>query len=69
MPLAKKHYVSKALKDSIESLVQLRLELLKSGDVNEANRIRDQLSLKGVVLTDSEDSTSRTVTTKWEIRK
>jgi len=69
MPLAKKHYVSKALKDSIESLVQLRLELLKSGDVVEANRIRDQLSVKGVVLTDSEDSTTGTVVTKWAVQK
>ena len=69
MPLAKKHYVSKALKDSIESLVQLRLELLKAGDVAEASRIRDQLSLKGVSLTDSEDSVSGSLTTKWEVRK
>ena len=69
MPLAKKHYVSKALKDSIESVVQLRLELLKAGDVLEAKRIRDQLLLKGVALTDSEDSTSGSVSTKWEVRK
>ena len=69
MPLAKKHYVSKALKDSIESVVQLRLELLKAGDVSEAKRIRDQLLLKGVALTDSQDSVSGSVTTKWEIRK
>ena len=69
MPLAKKHYISKALKDSVDSLVALRIELLKSGDNVEANRIRDQLLVKGIVLTDSKDSDSGLATTKWELRK
>jgi cysteinyl-tRNA synthetase len=69
MPLAEKHYISKALKDSIESLVHLRLEMLKTGNTKDADKIRNDLLLKGVRLTDSKDSVSGLVTTKWELRK
>ena len=41
----------------------------KAEDLPADIKIRDQVLLKGVALTDSQDSVSGSVTTKWEFRK
>ncbi len=70
LPESRKNLViSKALKDSIESLVHLRLDMLKGGNSKDAEKIRNDLLVKGVRLTDSKDSETGMPTTAWELVK
>ena len=63
-----KSEISKALADGIESLVQMRLEILKAGNDAEADKIRDDLLAKGIALKDSKDSTTGQWVTTWELK-
>ncbi len=48
----------RALKDGIEALIAMRVEMLKAGNKAEADRLRDQLASQGIQLKDSKDSTT-----------
>jgi cysteinyl-tRNA synthetase len=67
--LPKKAEVSRALEDSIEALIQLRLEMLKAKNFAEADRIRDDLAGKGIQLKDGKDPQTGERVTTWEVKR
>ena len=67
--LPKKAEVSKALEESIDTIIQLRLEMLKAKNFAEADRIRDDLSAKGVQLKDGKDPATGERVTTWEVKR
>ena len=67
--LPKKAEVDGAIADAIESLVAMRLEMLKAKNFAEADRIRDELSAKGIQLKDGKDKDSGERVTTWEIKR
>ncbi|MBN7804756.1 cysteine--tRNA ligase [Agrobacterium rosae] len=67
--LPKKAEVDGAIADAIDSLVAMRLEMLKAKNFAEADRIRDELSAKGIQLKDGKDKDSGERVTTWEIRR
>ncbi len=71
-----KHYhtainvsVSKEMAAAINALVAMRLEMLKAKNFAEADRIRDELSAKGIQLKDGKDKNSGERVTTWEIKR
>jgi len=67
--LPKKAEVSKALEESIDTIIQLRLEMLKAKNFAEADRIRDDLAAKGVQLKDGKDPATGERVTTWEVKR
>jgi cysteinyl-tRNA synthetase len=67
--LPKKAEVGADLTAAIEALVQMRLELLKARNFAEADKVRDELSAKGVQLKDGKDAATGERVTSWEIRR
>ncbi|MES5097637.1 cysteine--tRNA ligase [Agrobacterium sp. BA1120] len=67
--LPKKAEVDEAIADAIDSLVAMRLEMLKAKNFAEADRIRDELSEKGIQLKDGKDKDSGERVTTWEIKR
>ena len=67
--LPKKAEVSRALEESIDSIIQLRLEMLKAKNFAEADKIRDDLAAKGVQLKDGKDAATGERVTTWEVRR
>ncbi len=67
--LPKKAEVDGAIADAIDSLVAMRLEMLKAKNFAEADRIRDELSAKGIQLKDGKDKDSGERVTTWEIKR
>ncbi|MET0172199.1 MAG: cysteine--tRNA ligase [Agrobacterium vaccinii] len=67
--LPKKAEVDEAIADAIDSLVAMRLEMLKAKNFAEADRIRDELSAKGIQLKDGKDKDSGERVTTWEIKR
>jgi cysteinyl-tRNA synthetase len=65
----KKVEVSKALEESIDSIIQLRLEMLKAKNFAEADKIRDDLAAKGVQLKDGKDPATGERVTTWEVKR
>ncbi len=65
----KKAEVSKALEESIDTIIQLRLEMLKAKNFAEADRIRDDLAAKGVQLKDGKDPATGERVTTWEVKR
>jgi cysteinyl-tRNA synthetase len=65
----KKAEVSKALEESIDSIIQLRLEMLKAKNFAEADRIRNDLAAKGVQLKDGKDPETGERVTTWEVKR
>lgn len=59
----------RALKESVEALIAMRAEMLKAGNVAEADRLRDQLASQGIQLKDSKDSATGERVTTWEVRR
>ncbi len=53
--LPKKTEVDEAIAAAVDSLVAMRLEMLKAKNFAEADRIRDELSAKGIQLKDGKD--------------
>ena len=52
---------------AIDSLVDMRLEMLKAKNFAEADRIRDELAAKGIQLKDGKENGERVTT--WEIKR
>ena len=67
--LPKKAEVSKALEESIDSIIQLRLEMLKAKNFTEADKIRDDLSARGIQLKDGKDAATGERVTTWEVKR
>lgn len=66
---AKKAEISEALEASVESIIQLRLEMLKARNFAEADKIRDDLLAKGIQLKDGKDPATGERVTTWEVRR
>ena len=66
--LPKKAEVDDALAAAVDALVAMRLEMLKSKNFAEADKIRDELSSKGIQLKDGKDAGGERVTT-WEVKR
>ena len=67
--LPKKAEVSRALEESIDSIIQLRLEMLKAKNFAEADKIRDDLLARGVQLKDGKDPATGERVTTWDIKR
>ena len=67
--LPKKAEVSKALEESIDAVIQLRLEMLKAKNFTEADRIRNDLAEKGIQLKDGKDPATGERVTAWEVKR
>jgi len=57
------------LSDAVETLVQLRLEMLKTKNFAEADKIRDDLAAKGIQLKDGKDPATGERVTAWEVKR
>lgn len=65
----KKVEISATLEASVESIIQLRLEMLKAKNFTEADKIRDDLLSKGVQLKDGKDPATGERVTTWEVKR
>ncbi len=67
--LPKKAVVDDAIAAAVDSLVEMRLEMLKAKNFAEADRIRDDLLAKGIQLKDGKDKETGERITTWEIKR
>jgi cysteinyl-tRNA synthetase len=67
--LPKKAEVDDAVVLAVDALVAMRLEMLKARNFAEADKIRDDLSAKGVQLKDGKDAVTGERVTTWEVRR
>ncbi|MGV1905352.1 cysteine--tRNA ligase [Agrobacterium cavarae] len=67
--LPKKTEVDGAIAAAVDSLVAMRLEMLKAKNFAEADRIRDELSAKGIQLKDGKDKETGERVTTWELKR
>jgi cysteinyl-tRNA synthetase len=61
--------VSDDLSSAIQAVVDMRLEMLKTGNEAEADKTRDDLLAKGVQLKDGKDPATGERITTWEIKR
>ncbi|WEO72521.1 hypothetical protein G6L01_004045 [Agrobacterium vitis] len=61
--------MSNDLAAAVQTIVDVRLEMLKSGDQEEADKIRDDLLAKGIQLKDGKDKDTGERVTTWEIKR
>lgn len=67
--LPKKTEIDEAVASAVDALVAMRLEMLKAKNFAEADKIRDDLSAKGVQLKDGKDPASGERVTTWEVKR
>ncbi|SSC68143.1 cysteine--tRNA ligase [Ciceribacter selenitireducens] len=67
--LPKKAALSDDLAAAVEALVAMRLEMLKTKNFAEADKIRDELLAKGIQLKDGKDRETGERVTTWEVRR
>lgn len=67
--LPKKTEVDEALAGAVDALVAMRLEMLKAKNFAEADKIRDELSAKGIQLKDGKDAATGERVTTWELKR
>ncbi|MDP9570451.1 UNVERIFIED_ORG: cysteinyl-tRNA synthetase [Agrobacterium larrymoorei] len=67
--LPKKTEVDEAIAAAVDSLVAMRLEMLKAKNFAEADRIRDELSAKGIQLKDGKDKETGERVTTWQLKR
>lgn len=65
----RKSVAGSPLSSAVDALVAMRLEMLKAKNFAEADRIRDELSGKGIQLKDGKDKDSGERVTTWEIKR
>lgn len=65
----KKVEISEALEAGVDSIIQLRLEMLKAKNFAEADKIRDDLLAKGIQLKDGKDPATGERVTTWEVKR
>ncbi|WP_027685272.1 cysteine--tRNA ligase [Rhizobium leguminosarum] len=67
--LPKRMEVDEAVASAIDALVAMRLEMLKAKNFTEADKIRDELSAKGIQLKDGKDPVTGERVTTWEVKR
>ncbi|WP_412064769.1 cysteine--tRNA ligase [Rhizobium sp. SYY.PMSO] len=67
--LPKKTEVDEAVVTEIDAKVRQRLELLKAKNFAEADKLRDELTARGVQLKDGKDAATGERITTWEIKR
>ncbi|NEI69861.1 cysteine--tRNA ligase [Rhizobium lusitanum] len=67
--LPKKTEVDEAVVAEIDAKVRKRLELLKAKNFAEADKLRDELTARGVQLKDGKDAATGERITTWEIKR
>jgi cysteinyl-tRNA synthetase len=60
---------AEALAVGVESIIELRLEMLKAKNFAEADKIRDDLLAKGIQLKDGKDPATGERVTTWEVKR
>jgi cysteinyl-tRNA synthetase len=67
--LPKKTEIDAAVASAIDALVAMRLEMLKAKNFTEADKIRDELTAKGIQLKDGKDAVTGERVTTWEVKR
>ncbi|NEJ70693.1 cysteine--tRNA ligase [Rhizobium phaseoli] len=67
--LPKKAEIDAAVAAAVDALVAMRLEMLKAKNFAEADKIRDELTAKGIQLKDGKDTASGERVTTWEVKR
>ncbi|MGR9552805.1 cysteine--tRNA ligase [Rhizobium leguminosarum] len=67
--LPKKMEIDEALASAIDALIAMRLEMLKAKNFTEADKIRDELTAKGIQLKDGKDPVTGERVTAWEVKR
>ena len=67
--LPKKAEISTDLSAAVDALVAMRLEMLKTKNFTEADKIRDDLASKGIQLKDGKDKETGERITTWEVKR
>ena len=65
----KKSDISDDLTRAVQALVDMRLEMLKSKNFAEADKLRDDLAAKGIQLKDGKDKETGERVTSWEVKR
>ncbi|MGV1831555.1 cysteine--tRNA ligase [Agrobacterium vitis] len=63
------HQADDTLSAAIDALVEMRLEMLKTKNFAEADKIRDDLLAKGIQLKDGKDKDTGERVTTWEVKR
>ncbi|MCB1446268.1 MAG: cysteine--tRNA ligase, partial [Rhizobiaceae bacterium] len=61
--------IAAALAESLDAIIQMRLEMLKVKNFAEADKIRDDLLAKGIQLKDGKDPATGERVTTWEVKR
>ncbi|MGO4139016.1 cysteine--tRNA ligase [Rhizobium brockwellii] len=67
--LPKKMEIDEAVASAVDALVAMRLEMLKAKNFTEADKIRDELTAKGIQLKDGKDAVTGQRVTTWEVKR
>lgn len=67
--LPKKIEIDEAFAAAVDALVAMRLEMLKAKNFTEADKIRDELTAKGIQLKDGKDPVTGERVTTWEVKR
>ncbi|MBY5362538.1 cysteine--tRNA ligase [Rhizobium leguminosarum] len=67
--LPKKMEIDEAVASAVDALVAMRLEMLKAKNFTEADKIRDELTEKGIQLKDGKDPVTGERVTTWEVKR
>ncbi|MGO7588376.1 cysteine--tRNA ligase [Rhizobium leguminosarum] len=67
--LPKKMEIDEAVASAIDALIAMRLEMLKAKNFTEADKIRDELTAKGIQLKDGKDPVTGERLTTWEVKR
>ncbi|NKJ97616.1 cysteine--tRNA ligase [Rhizobium leguminosarum bv. viciae] len=67
--LPKKMEIDEAVASAIDALIAMRLEMLKAKNFTEADKIRDELTAKGIQLKDGKNPVTGERVTTWEVKR
>ncbi|MGO8372777.1 cysteine--tRNA ligase [Rhizobium ruizarguesonis] len=67
--LPKKMEIDEAVASAVDALVAMRLEMLKAKNFTEADKIRNELTAKGIQLKDGKDAVTGERVTTWEVKR
>ncbi|OWV88572.1 cysteine--tRNA ligase [Rhizobium sp. R635] len=67
--MPKKTEIDEAVAAAVDALVAMRLKMLKAKNFAEADKIRDELTAKGIQLKDGKDAATGERVTTWEVKR
>ncbi|MBY3598331.1 cysteine--tRNA ligase [Rhizobium bangladeshense] len=67
--LPKKIEIDEAFAAAVDALVAMRLEMLRAKNFTEADKMRDELTAKGIQLKDGKDAATGERVTTWEVKR